>query len=98
MTGALPSVLWRAVVCAARQFLPSWLVGIESPGSHGSSRWASTSERKRLGWVAAPEQLAGGVMVLGFFGRRVIQSPRENNALLLAAQRSGTTSTVVRPT
>src|SRR6266508_424910 len=98
MTGALPSVLWRAVVCAARQFLPSWLVGIESPRSHGSSRWASTSERKRLGRVAAPDQLAGDGIVLGFFGGRVIQSPREDNVLLLGVQRSGKTSSVVVPT
>jgi hypothetical protein len=36
----LPSLLWRAVVWTTRQLLPSWLIGVESPRSHGSSRWA----------------------------------------------------------
>ena len=36
--------------------------------------------------------------MLGFFNRQVIQSPREDNVLLLGVQRSGKTSSVVVPT
>jgi len=95
---SLPSLLWRAVVWTARQFLPSWLIGIESPRSHGSSRWAQSGDRDRLGRALPADQLAGDGIVLGFFKRRVIQSPREDNALLLGVQRSGKTSSVVVPT
>ena len=36
--------------------------------------------------------------MLGFFNRRVVQSPAEDNVLLLGVQRSGKTSSVVVPT
>jgi type IV secretion system protein VirD4 len=95
---SLPSLLWRVVMAAARQLLPAWLVGTDSPRSHGSSRWATWSDRQRLGRVMLPGQLAGDGIVLGFFNRRVIQSPAEDNVLLLGVQRSGKTSSVVVPT
>jgi len=95
---SLPSFLWRAVVWTARQFLPSWLVGIESPRSHGSSRWAQGRDRHHLGRTPPAHELAGDGIVLGFFSGRAIQSPREDNVLLLGVQRSGKTSSVVVPT
>src|SRR5947209_13718753 len=94
----LPSLVWRAVVWAARQVLPTWLIGVESPCSHGSSRWAKGADRDRLGRSRSPEKLAGDGVVLGFFNGRVIESPREDNVLLLGVQRSGKTSSVVVPT
>ncbi|HVH64161.1 MAG TPA: type IV secretory system conjugative DNA transfer family protein [Candidatus Dormibacteraeota bacterium] len=68
------------------------------PQSHGSSRWAGRLDRKHLGRVRVPEQSNGDGIVLGFIGNRVLQSPAEDNVLLLGVQRSGKTSTVVVPT
>ena len=41
--------------------------------------------------------LADGI-VLGWLGRRLLQSPAEDNVVLFGVQRSGKTSTVVVPT
>lgn len=82
----------------ARAFLPSWLIGSSSPHSHGTSRWASVGERRLLGRSARPEQMHGDGVVLGWLGGRPLQSPAEDNVLLLGVQRSGKTSTVVVPT
>ena len=94
----LPSLAWRAVQWTARKYLPSWLVGSDSPQSHGSSRWARSSDRAQLGPTRLSDRLAGDGIVLGFFNRRIIQSPAEDNLLLLGVQRSGKTSSVVVPT
>ena len=98
MLYSLPLLTWRAVVWMARQLLPAWLIGPAHPHSHGSSRWARASDRNRLGRSVRPEHLAGDGIVLGFFNRRVLQSPAEDNVLLLGVQRSGKTSSVVVPT
>jgi len=68
------------------------------PQSHGSSRWASRHDRKHLGRTTRPERAAGDGIALGFLGRHLLQSPAEDNVLLLGVQRSGKTSTVVVPT
>jgi type IV secretory pathway TraG/TraD family ATPase VirD4 len=68
------------------------------PQSHGASRWAGWRERNRLGRITTPERAAGDGIALGFLGRRLLQSPAEDNVLLLGVQRSGKTSTVVVPT
>ncbi len=88
----------QALVSLARSCLPSWLVGASSPQSHGSSRWARSGDRKKLGGAARAGRLAGDGIVLGFFNGRVLQSPAEDNVLLLGVQRSGKTSSVVVPT
>jgi type IV secretion system protein VirD4 len=81
------------------------LLGLDSggwlsarPQSHGSSRWAGWREYKRLGRLTNPEHAAGDGIALGFLGRRLVQSPAEDNVLLFGVQRSGKTSTVVVPT
>src|SRR5260370_15069828 len=76
------------------------LSGITStrPQSHGASRWAGASERKQLGRTARAEQAAGDGVVLGFLGRRLLQSPAEDNVLVLGVQRSGKTSAGGEPT
>jgi len=94
----VPSLTWRAALWTARQYLPSWLVGSDSPQSHGSSRWAQSRDRGKLGRSRRPDCLAGDGIVLGFFRGRVVQSPAEDNVLLLGVQRSGKTSSVVVPT
>ena len=66
--------------------------------SHGSSRWAGRIDRKHLGRLRTPLLAAGDGIVLGFLGRQLLQSPAEDNVLLLGVQRSGKTSTVVVPT
>lgn len=68
------------------------------PQSHGSSRWAIRRDRKHLGHLTDPDRVAGDGVVLGFFGNRLVQSPPEDNVLLLGVQRSGKTSSVVVPT
>src|SRR5439155_5547434 len=82
----------------AREFLPVWLVGSATARSHGTSRWARPSERMLLGRTRRPKQVVGDGIVLGFFQNRVLQSPAEDNVLLLGVQRSGKTSSVVVPT
>jgi type IV secretion system protein VirD4 len=68
------------------------------PQSHGASRWATWRDRNRLGRLARPEHASGDGIALGFLGGQLLQSPAEDNALLLGVQRSGKTSTVVVPT
>jgi type IV secretion system protein VirD4 len=68
------------------------------PQSHGASRWAGWRDRRRLGRLTRPERVAGDGICLGFLGRHLLQSPAEDNLLLLGVQRSGKTSTVVVPT
>ena len=73
--------------------LPSWLGGVSVPNSHGGSQWALPRDLKALqNWPA------GGGIVLGFLGRRLLQAPAEDNVLVLGVQRSGKTSTIVVPT
>jgi type IV secretion system protein VirD4 len=68
------------------------------PQSHGSSRWAGHRDRKHLGRLRAPQLAAGDGIALGYLGQMLLQSPAEDNVLLLGVQRSGKTSTVVVPT
>lgn len=68
------------------------------PHSHGSSRWAGWRDRKRIGRITRPERASGDGIALGFLGPYLVQSPAEDNVLLLGVQRSGKTSTVVVPT
>src|SRR5690349_1335724 len=95
---SLPLLAWRALVWMARQLLPTWLIASDSPHSHGSSKWARAGDRSRLGRSVRASDLAGDGIVLGFFDRHVLQSPAEDNVLLLGVQRSGKTSCVVVPT
>jgi type IV secretory pathway TraG/TraD family ATPase VirD4 len=83
---------------AARQLIPSWLIGASSPQSHGTSRWARASERRDLGRLASPDRMWGDGIVLGWHGSRLLLSPAEDNVLLFGVQRSGKTTTVVVPT
>ena len=62
----LPSLARRAVQWTARQYLPSWLVGSDSPQSHGSSRWARSSDRAQLGPTRLSDRLAGDGIAICF--------------------------------
>jgi type IV secretion system protein VirD4 len=88
----------RFVAEVARQLLPAWLIGSSAPESHGTSRWAQSRERRKLGRQASAEQLHGDGVVLGWHDGRLLQSPAEDNVILFGVQRSGKTSTVVVPT
>ncbi len=89
-------LLIRAVMGAVSLALNGWPAA--RPQSHGSSRWAGRRDRNQLGRTSTPERAAGDGIVLGFLGREFLQSPAEDNVLLLGVQRSGKTSTVVVPT
>jgi type IV secretory pathway TraG/TraD family ATPase VirD4 len=82
----------------AQSLLPAWLGGAALPHSHGGSRWATAGEARLLGRVADPKRPHGDGIVLGWLRRRLLQTPAEDNLLLLGVQRSGKTSTVVVPT
>src|SRR5438445_5901005 len=82
----------------AQQLAPPWLLPIGTAKTHGSSRWARRSELSRLGRPASPQRMRGDGIVLGWHAGRLLQSPAEDNVLLLGVQRSGKTSTVVVPT
>jgi type IV secretion system protein VirD4 len=94
----LASFLREAGRSIAKTFLPAVLVGSSDRATHGGSRWAQRNEWDRLGQLGRPERLAPDGIVLGWLGRQVLQSPREDNVLLLGVQRSGKTSTIVVPT
>jgi type IV secretion system protein VirD4 len=85
--------LVTGVIAAALRSWPG-----SRPQSHGSSRWAGWTDRSRLGRLVRPDGTAGDGIALGFLGQRLLQSPAEDNVLLLGVQRSGKTSTVVVPT
>ena len=84
---------------AARRAWHSWsLAGRVVADSHGDSRWAVSRDRGRLGRAASPASMHPDGIVLGWFHNRLLQTPREDNCLLLGVQRSGKTATVVVPT
>lgn len=82
----------------ARLLLPSRLLRTADRETHGGSRWARSVDSRRLGRLASAEKPFGDGIVLGWLGRRLLQSPAEDNVLLLGVQRSGKTSTVAVPT
>ena len=57
-------------------------------GSHGESRWAQRSERRLLGRLSRVARPFPDGIVLGFIGRRLLQTPVEDNALVVGVQRS----------
>ncbi len=65
--------------------------------SHGTSRWAGWRDRRALGRLTRPDRAFGDGIVIGFLGSRLLQTPAEDNLLLLGVQRSGKTSSVVVP-
>jgi type IV secretion system protein VirD4 len=91
-------MLGRGIVEVLRLVLPRWLLGASAPNSHGASRWARRSEYQLLGRLASPDRAHGDGIAIGFLGRRLLQTPAEDNLLLLGVQRSGKTTTVVVPT
>src|SRR5713226_4595418 len=97
---ALPALvadlLVRAVTALSSLALGGW--STPRPQSHGASRWAGWRDRGHLGRLSTPELAAGDGIAIGFIGRHLLQSPAEDNVLLLGVQRSGKTSTVVVPT
>src|SRR5713226_1153355 len=97
---ALPALVADLLVRAVTGLITLALGGWSSsrPQSHGASRWAGWRDRGRLGRITTPERAAGDGIALGFLGRHLLQSPAEDNVLLLGVQRSGKTSTVVVPT
>ena len=91
--------LGDVLAAGIRTLAPSWLPpGVSAPHSHGASRWANAGDRWRIGRLSSVDRAHGDGIPLGFFGRRLVQSPAEDNLLLLGVQRSGKTSTVVVPT
>ncbi len=68
----------------ARQLLPSWMLGAGSPDSHGGSRWARSHERRRLGRLSKPASMHGDGIVLGWHAGGLLESPAEDNVILLA--------------
>jgi type IV secretion system protein VirD4 len=96
LTTLLADLLIRSVTGLISYALGGW--SSDKPQSHGSSRWAGRRDRKHLGVLNRPNRPFGSGIVLGFLGRDLLQSPAEDNVLLLGVQRSGKTSTVVVPT
>ena len=96
---ALASLLGEVLIGLVTGLLSMGLNALtgERPQSHGSSRWASGRDTKQLGRTGRAEQAHGDGIVLGFLHGRLLQSPAEDNVLLLGVQRSGKTSTVVVP-
>ncbi|MGH7904477.1 MAG: type IV secretory system conjugative DNA transfer family protein [Candidatus Dormibacteraceae bacterium] len=98
MTASRPVLLLLALAALVTVLLISRLRPPGSlPDSHGGGRWASRRDRGRLGRSAPAARLHPDGLLLGFWGRRALQTPREDNLLLLGVQRSGKTSAVVVP-
>jgi type IV secretion system protein VirD4 len=96
LANLLADLLIRTVTGLIALALGGW--SSARPQSHGASRWAGWRDRRRLGRLSRPEHAAGDGIALGFLGRQLLQSPAEDNLLVLGVQRSGKTSTVVVPT
>jgi len=79
-----------------KALLPRWLHAAPAE-THGASRWVRWTEHGLLGRKAMPDRAYGDGIVIGFLGRRLLQTPAEDNLLVLGVQRSGKTSTVVVP-
>ncbi len=77
--------------------LPGWLLPA-APDSHGRSRWAKRRDLRALPMSANAARATGDGIVLGWNECRLLQTPSEDNVLLLGVQRSGKTSAVVVPT
>ncbi|HUZ88322.1 MAG TPA: type IV secretory system conjugative DNA transfer family protein [Candidatus Acidoferrales bacterium] len=75
-----------------------WLAGPHPAQTHGSSRWARPAEWRTLGRRCRPDRCSGDGIVLGWLGRFLLETPREDNLLLLGVQRSGKTSSIIVPT
>jgi type IV secretory pathway TraG/TraD family ATPase VirD4 len=87
-----------SLVLISRALLPAWLLPTRDRDSHGGSGWAKRTDARQLGRLTSAESPAGDGIVLGWLGRHLLQSPAEDNVLLLGVQRSGKTSTVAVPT
>jgi len=96
MVARLVEVLRWIAAEMVRCFAPGWATA--SRESHGGSRWARPREADLIGRLARPGLSFGDGLVLGWFRGRLLQTPREDNLLLLGVQRSGKTSAVVLPT
>jgi len=96
LTNLLADLLIRAVTAPIEIALRG--TARSHPRSHGSSRWAGWKDRRSLGRLSKPERAVGDGIAIGFIGDNLLQSPAEDNVLLLGVQRSGKTSTVVVPT
>ena len=90
--------LVAAASLLGRSLLPAWLLPTRGRDSHGASGWAMGQDQSRLGRLVKVDRPARDGVVLGWLGRRLLQSPAEDNVLLLGVQRSGKTSTVAVPT
>jgi type IV secretory pathway TraG/TraD family ATPase VirD4 len=95
--GALLLETLERIADNMKALLPSSLHGAAAE-THGASRWVRWSEHRLLGRKAMPDRAFGDGIVIGFLGRRLLQTPAEDNMLVLGVQRSGKTSTVVVPT
>src|SRR5579859_4633778 len=97
---AITNLIADLLISAVSALINLALRGLTSsrPETHGASRWAGWRDRPRLGRLTMPDRTIGDGIALGFIGRRLLQSPAEDNVLLLGVQRSGKTSTVVVPT
>src|SRR5579863_7094391 len=97
---AITNLIADLLIGAVSTLINLALRGLSSgrPETHGASRWAGWRDRRRLGRLTKPDNTRGDGIALGFIGRRLLQSPAEDNVLLLGVQRSGKTSTVVVPT
>ena len=66
--------------------------GAGRPDTHGDSRWSTARDLKALRRAGA-----GDGIPLGWMGRRLLQSPAEDNVLAFGVQRSGKTSALAVP-
>ncbi len=99
---ALASFLGDAITGAITALISLLLNGLSQRSSsgrqsHGTSRWAGWRDRRALGRLTRPRYAFGDGIVIGFFGSHLLQTPAEDNLLLLGVQRSGKTSSVVVP-
>lgn len=75
-----------------------WLFPAAGNDTHGKARWASRRDLARATSLRAPGGLDPNGLVLGWWGRQVVQSRLEDNVLVVGVSRSGKTSSVVIPT
>jgi type IV secretory pathway TraG/TraD family ATPase VirD4 len=90
--GLWPSIAFAVVLSGLAIFAALKLRQSPRKDTHGGSRWANAMDLRTL-----TAERAGGSVVLGWFGRRELRLPAEDNLLIFGVQRSGKTSTLVVP-
>lgn len=93
MMGSLVPALNLAIPVAGLALVAYLHFTRRQADTHGASRWARGRDLRLL----LRGRASGQGIILGWFGRRLVEAPAEDNVIAFGVQRSGKTSTLVVP-